>query len=81
LFTGIGKLRAFQLTVPLKLSVRPVAQPLRRIRNGLREHTDRLIKELLEYGMKEKVEGPAHLVPNRGQKNGRTSSYRYEAGK
>jgi hypothetical protein len=43
LFTGIGKQRDFQLTVPLKLLVRPVAQPVRRISYGLREHTERLI--------------------------------------
>jgi hypothetical protein len=76
LFTGIGKLRDFQLTVPLKLSVCPVAQPVRRIPYGLREHTERLIKELLENGITEKGEGPtpwlspAHLVPKKGQKNG-----------
>ena len=46
-FTGIGKLKDFQLKLHIKDDVKPVAQPVRRLPFGLRAKVDEKLNELL----------------------------------
>ena len=48
LFTWIGLLKDYELKPHVDESVRPVAQPVRRIPFGLREKVDKKLDELLE---------------------------------
>jgi hypothetical protein len=54
----LGKLKDFQLNIPMKPNVRPVCQPLRRIPIPLRKKLDKKLKELEASDIIEKVEGP-----------------------
>ena len=59
LFNGVGLLRDYDLKLNIDNSVKPVAQPVRRIPFGVREKVDRKLDELLESGIIEEVpEGP-----------------------
>ena len=57
-FTGIGKLKDFQLNLHIDQQVQPVAQPLRRPAFSLREKIEKKLDELLQEDIIEKVEGP-----------------------
>ena len=61
-FTGFGKLNDFQLHIPIDKTVRPIAQPLRRIPFNLREPLERKLQELEELDIIERVNGPSSWV-------------------
>ena len=63
LFNGVGLLRGYELKLNIDNSVKPVAQPVRRIPFGVREKVERKLDELLESGIIEEVpEGPTGWV-------------------
>lgn len=62
LFTGIGKLKNFQLKLPIDPSVPPVAQALRRIPFKIRDQVEEQINRLLREDIIERVEGPTPWV-------------------
>ena len=61
-FTGIGKLKDFQLKLHIDERVQPVAQPLRRPAFSLKEKIEKKLDELLREDIIEQVEGPAPWV-------------------
>ena len=61
-FTGIGKLKDFQLNLHIDQQVQPVAQSLRRPAFSLREKIEKKLEELLQEDIIEKVEGPTPWV-------------------
>lgn len=70
-FTGTGKLKDFQLSIPTKAEVKPVIQATRRIPFNLREPLEMELHKLLKHGIIERVEGhspwvsPVHMVPKK----------------
>ena len=62
-FSGVGKLKNFQLKLHVNKDVKPVAQPVRRLLFGLRDKVDRKLDELLKEDIIEEVpSGPRELV-------------------
>ena len=59
---GIGKLKDFQLKIPIDVEVQPVAQPIRRVPYHLRDKLTNKLKELVELDIIEKVSGPSTWV-------------------
>ena len=59
---GVGKLKDFQLTVPVDPDVTPVAQKVRRIPFSLQGPVERKLKELLDQDIIEQVSGPTPWV-------------------
>ena len=57
-FTGVGKLKDFELKLHVDPNVPPVAQKLRRVPSALRAKVKAKIDELLEGDIIERVEGP-----------------------
>ena len=57
-FTGVGKLKDFELKLHIDSNVPPVAQKLRRVPFALRAKVKAKIDELLEGDIIERVEGP-----------------------
>lgn len=63
LFSGVGLLKGYELKLNIDDSVKPVAQPVRRIPFAVREKVERKLDELLESGIIEEVpEGPTGWV-------------------
>ena len=61
-FTGVGKLKDFQVSLHIDPSVKPIAQPGRRMPFGHREPTKAKLDELLGLDIIERVEGPTHWL-------------------
>ena len=61
-FEGVGKLKNKQIYLDIDPTVKPVAQPYRRMPFNLREMVQDKTTELLELGIIEPVEGPAPWV-------------------
>ena len=61
-FTGLGKLKIYQLKLNINDSVTPVAQPIRRIPFSRREKVVQKLKELENLDVIEKVNGPTQWV-------------------
>lgn len=61
-FTGLGKLKDFQLRLYIDESVKPIAQPARKIPFKMRSQVERKLQELEDQGVIEKVEGPTPWV-------------------
>ena len=59
---GIGKLKDFQLKVPIDPEVQPVAQPVRRVPYHLRDKLSTKLDKLVELDIIEKVSGPSSWV-------------------
>ena len=63
LFTGVGLLKGYELKLKVDTSVKPFAQPVRRIPFGVREKVEKKLDELLTCGIIEEVpEGPTSWV-------------------
>ena len=63
LFTGVGTLKNYRLKLHIDGSIKPVAQPLRRIPFQLRDKVDFKLNELLESDIIEEVpDGPTEWV-------------------
>ncbi|XP_065213313.1 uncharacterized protein K02A2.6-like [Planococcus citri] len=60
--TPLGKLKDFQLHIPINPEVSPVAQPMYRLPYGLRPAVEQAINELLELDVIEPVSGPTKWV-------------------
>ena len=61
-FEGLGKLKDFQLDIPIDESVKPVAQPVRRVPFSLRDKLEQKLNELVELDVIEKAEGPTPWI-------------------
>ena len=61
LFRGLGKLKNFQLTVPVDPDVTPVAQKVRKIPFSLQDPVERKLEDLLDHDIIE-VSGPTPWV-------------------
>ena len=61
-FTGLGKLKTYQLKLNIDNSVTPVAQPIRRISFSRREKVVQKLRELENLDVIEKVDGPTQWV-------------------
>ena len=62
-FSGVGKLKNFQLKLHVNKDVKPVAQPVRRLLFGLRDKVDRKLDESLKEDIIEEVpSGPTEWV-------------------
>jgi hypothetical protein len=61
-FSGVGKLKDFQVSLHIDSSVKPIAQPVRRMPFGHREPTRAKLDELLSLDIIEKVEGPTRWL-------------------
>ena len=59
---GIGKMKDFQLIVPIDPQVQPVAQPSRQVPYHLRDKLSTKVDELVEVDIIEKVSGPSSWV-------------------
>ena len=59
---GIGKLKDFQLKIPIDDTVEPIAQPMRRVPYHLRDKLSKKLDELLELDIIEEVSGPSSWV-------------------
>ena len=55
IFTGVGKLRDFQLKLHVKDNATPISQPVRRLPLGLRSKVDEKLDELLARDIIEEV--------------------------
>ncbi|CAC5412905.1 unnamed protein product [Mytilus coruscus] len=70
-FEGVGKLKNFQLKIPIDESVEPVIQPIRRVPFHLHEKLDKKLEELQGFDIIEKVEGlstwvsPVVVIPKK----------------
>ena len=62
LFDGVGKLTNYQVKLHIDESVKPVAQPHRRIPFHVRKQVEREIKSELEQDLIEAVKGPTEWV-------------------
>ena len=61
-FSGLGKLKDFQLKIHIDESVTPVAQQPRRIPFGLRDKVEAELNHLLEADVIEEVQGPTSWI-------------------
>ena len=62
-FSGVGKLKDYQLKLHVNKDVKPVAQPFRRLPFGLREKVDKKLDELLREDIIEGVpSGPTEWI-------------------
>ncbi|XP_048729723.2 uncharacterized protein K02A2.6-like [Ostrea edulis] len=61
-FTGVGKLKSFQLEIPIDPDVEPVIQPMRRTPFNLRDKLEKKLNELLDLDIIERVEEPSSWV-------------------
>lgn len=61
-FEGLGKLKNYKLKLHIDETVKPIAQPVRRVPFPVRKQIDNEIEKLLELDIIEKVCGPSHWV-------------------
>ena len=61
-FSGLGKLKNYQLELNIDESVTPVAQPIRRIPFSRREKVEEKLRELEDMDVIQKVDGPTKWV-------------------
>ncbi|XP_052777763.1 uncharacterized protein LOC128215074 [Mya arenaria] len=66
-FDGNGKLKDYQLHIPVDNDIEPVVQSLRRVPYGLREKLEKKIDELAELDIIEKVNTTMSLQTNNAQ--------------
>ena len=63
LFNGVGLLKGYELKLNVDTSVKPVAQPVRRIPFGVRYKVEKKLDDLLACGIIKVPEGPTSWVP------------------
>ncbi|CAG2188483.1 unnamed protein product [Mytilus edulis] len=61
-FTGVGKLKSFQLQIPIDPDVEPIIQPMRRVPFNLRDKLGKKLDELLDLDIIEHVNEPSQWV-------------------
>ena len=62
MFTGLGKLKDFQVKLHIDESIPPVAQPHRRIPFHVRQQLEEQLRKDEELGVIEHIEGPTPWV-------------------
>ena len=74
IFKGVGKFKNFELDLHIDKTVKPVAQPVRRIPFGLRDKVDSKLDELIDSDIIEEVKGgptewvsPLVIVPKQNK--------------
>ena len=71
IFSGLGKLKDYQLKIHVDKNVKPIAQPVRRLPFNIRKSVELKLKELEDLDVIERVEGPTEwfsplvVVPKR----------------
>lgn len=55
---GLGKLKDFQLDIPIDQNVKPVAQPMHRVPFSIRDKLEQKLNELVSLDVIERAEGP-----------------------
>ena len=58
MFREAGKLKGFQLDIPINQNVNPVAQPMRRVPFSMRDKLEQKHNELVDLDVTERAEGP-----------------------
>ena len=61
-FEGLGKLKDFQLDIPIDQNVKPVAQPMRRVPFSMRDKLEQKLNELVDLDVIERAEGPTPWI-------------------
>ena len=61
-FEGLGKLKDFQLDIPIDQNVKPVAQPMRRAPFSMRDKLEQKLNELVDLDVIERAEGPTPWI-------------------
>lgn len=61
-FKGVGKLKSFQIEIPIDRDVQSVIQPMRRVPYSLRDKLATKLDELLELDIIERVDEPSSWV-------------------
>ena len=61
-FEGLGKLKDFQLDIPIDQNVKPVAQPMRHVPFSLRDKLEQKLNELVDLDVIERAEGPTPWI-------------------
>ena len=61
-FQGLGKLKDFQLDIPIDKTVKPVAQQVRRVPFSLRSQIEKKLDELEKLDVIEKAQGPTPWI-------------------
>ena len=56
-FEGLGKLKDFQLDIPIDQNVKPVAQAMRRVTFSMRDKLEQKLNELVDLDVIERAEG------------------------
>ena len=62
MFTGVGKLKGYQLNLHIKEDVEPIVQPLRRPPFNLRDKIETKLDELESMDIIEKVNNPSYWI-------------------
>ena len=61
-FEGLGKLKDFQLDIPVDPCVKPIVQSMRRVPFSLRDKLEKKLDELVDLDVIEKAEGPTPWI-------------------
>ena len=61
-FEGLGKLKDFQLNIPIDPCVKPVVQSMHRVPFSLRDKLEKKLNELVDLDVTEKAEGPTPWI-------------------
>ena len=61
-FEGLGKLKDFQLDIPIDQNVKPVAQPMRCAPFSMRDTLEQKLNELVDLDIIERTEGPTPWI-------------------
>ena len=61
-FEGLGKLKDFQLNIPIHPCVEPVVQSMRRVPFSLRDKLEKKLNEQVDLDVIEKAEGPTPWI-------------------
>ena len=61
-FEGLGKLKDFQLNIPIDPCVKPVVQSMHRVPFSLRDKLEKKLNELVDVDVIEKAEGPTPWI-------------------
>ena len=61
-FEGLGKLRDFQLDIPIDQNVKSVAQPMRCVPFSMRDKLEQKLNELVDLDVIERADGPTPWI-------------------
>ena len=61
-FEGLGKLKDFQLDIPIDQNVKPVDQLMRGVPFSMRDTLEQKLNELVDLDVIERAEGPAPWI-------------------